>query len=281
MKTCILVTGSTGSGKSTLVDSMGKWFHTVHSGDLVRAAAQKIKEGGVIAPDSFNTIVKDALFAAVASHDTVIAECFPRNYEQVGWIRELRDAGVVVSVVRTVCDIEVRKNRVQLRDFNDPERYALDVAKIEQEGSDDAISGYFARMLRGVPHTVIDTSHTSPNASATVRAPNDIDRMIRMAECVRSRHTMAFVDLSRCATRAVQELEEFKRAVESAGTPKDSMLEELIDALYFVMVAVGGMGYEGHDVLDMFTRKFVVNVHRVNTGSKPHATISEVFGDEG
>lgn len=278
IKTCILVTGSTGSGKSTLTDSMGKWGHVVHSGDLVRNAAKGNTVESSVAPASLDGIVKNALFDAVNKHQFVIAECFPRNKAQVAWIDELRNMGVVVSVIRTVCPITIRRARVTMRDSNDPARMVLDMRKMDEEGDDDIADGYFTELLQDVGHTVVSTlpnTHKATGRDAAWGA--DISAMINMAMCVRGKVASGPVSLERCGIRAIEEIQEFIAETNKRFSSGAHALEEITDALFFLMVAIGpeGLGFTGEQLMDMYNRKFSVNVHRAETGNKPSASVEE------
>jgi phosphoribosyl-ATP pyrophosphohydrolase len=79
------------------------------------------------------------------------------------------------------------------------------------------------------------------------------------------------------AVRAQQELDEYLNALDDYdGHAQDNPImrvrlsEELIDCVFFVMVALHELGLDGEDVFRHFNDKHTVNGHRRDTGFKPH-----------
>ena len=186
--------------------------------------------------------------------------------------------GVAVTVIRTVCPADVRHARVTIRDHADEKRMRLDLRKLAEEGDDWDEHGYFAQMLTGVPHTVLDTSeHDGFLGMRSDTDASGVDAMLHMATCVRRKHSTEPLTRTRCVDRAIEELLELRGLLANAeddGTSafSEHVLEEVVDALFFLCVLVGpdGLRKTGADLLEMFSRKFAVNVHRADTGNKPH-----------
>jgi hypothetical protein len=277
MKSVTLITGSTGSGKSTLAASMGKGAHVFSTGALVRHLMKDSTDENPVAPVRLNAIVYAKLCEVIEKYNTVVVECMPRNEEQVEWIDGMREMGISVSVIRCVCDYNVRMSRVISRDMTDPSRLELDRAKIMREGDDFCDDSYFTRLLLNVQHTEIDTTHAHPDVSSppTMIGEHEVDGLINMAVNIHDKLTNKEIRASRMCDRAIEELNEAKDALAQEVEVTGHASEEIIDALFFIFVALHSLGVDGDGLMSLYTRKYSVNSYRINSGTKPSATTGE------
>lgn len=279
LKFCVMITGSTGSGKSTLVDNLAmQGWATLHTGDIVR---RMMKESDVgkdsIAPARLDQEVMEQFVCAVNNaslHGRNIAmECIPRNEAQLDWIHLAEKAGYIVIVIRTVASMDVRRNRINVRDASNPERWGLDQKKMDAEGDDFGSGSYFTGLLSSTPHRIVNTG--LPHPLATPSSIVSIDSMMSMAVGIHSKKSGAGkINVGNMVGRCIAELAEAEDAVNVEGENlyRDSFKEELVDALFFLLVAMYGSGMTPYDVSNLFTQKYRVNVHRHDNGVKPHVS---------
>lgn len=279
LKFCVMVTGSTGSGKSSIVDDLAmQGWATLHTGDIVRKMMKESDKGGdAIAPSRLDHEVYKQFIRVVHNaslHNMNIAmECIPRNEAQLGWIHQAEQAGYIVVVIRTVAFIDVRRNRVNIRDASTPERWELDQKKMDAEGDDFGSCSYFTRLLSATPHRVVNTS--VPYSPATPHTMVSVDSMMSMAVGIHSKRSGAGeISVGKMMGRCIAELAEAEDAVNADGDNPytDSFKEELVDALFFLLVAMSGSGMTAYDVFNLFAQKYRINVHRHDNGVKPYVS---------
>jgi phosphoribosyl-ATP pyrophosphohydrolase len=248
-------------------------FAPVHSGDFVRKLTKVGTDENVVAPHRLDGMVKDLLFSSVETYGHVVAEAFPRNLAQVGWIGELLRNGVAVSVVRTVCPTNIRVSRVRARDMHDGARYDLDITKIRNEGDDYSHESYFASILDGVMHTVIDTSQCATRVSVPDSGHATLDGLLTLSNAFfRRKAGYKPIDESHIAERCIEELEEFQEKLRHQPVQILAANEELIDVMFFLFTLMKSRGMSARAIADLAAQKFTVNNHRLETGNKPHVS---------
>lgn len=284
MKLCLFITGTTGSGKSTLVEKLGMmgWV-TVHTGDMFRKfnAEKSVSAGeSVIAPASFDShvynAIRSALQQASASLPALVAvECCPRSEKQIDWIREAVADGWVVQIVCLDADVGVRENRVVSRSCAtlDPKRLQRDVDKLREEGSTFTESLFNSFEPDLVSPVLLDTSNWQYTNNQVVSLGSMIQIALNFYRRKQSGLHWAQQSSSAMVRRCQEELSEHHQA-----SGKAHRLEELIDALWFLLLACNAEGASAEDICRMFVEKASVNNLRESRQIKPHVT-SAVRGE--
>ena len=138
---------------------------------------------------------------------------------------------------------------------------------MEAEGDDFGSGSYFTRLLSSVPHTVVNTG-TRGDAMDWQDELSLLDSMMAMAVGVHDKRSGSKkVDTQHMIARCHNELHE---AEVSHMNDEPGVCEELVDAMFFLLVAMSGAGMTAREVFSLFKQKCRVNIHRADTGSKPH-----------
>jgi len=284
LKLCMFITGTTGSGKTTLVRALGaRGFRTVHTGEMFRAEHGTIKEGeSAIAPQSYDAKVKgyilDTIKSITGPVGLVAIECFPRSVEQVEWLTDMKEVlGWDVVVVVLDADCEIRYNRVASRDAFSPDRMKHDRNKMVEEGdmfqqelTNTLVYGAKYNKLLVIP---CDTSKWDYSIVQDTAQSCDIRILINCAMNYWYKKTMSNAGQMRTAPNPASMVEKAMFELEEWNV--DARPEELIDALWFVFMAMVGCGWSAETIFNQFMFKYRINEERMEKGIKPHETILE------
>lgn len=272
MKLCICVTGTTGSGKSTFTRALGiRGFRTVHTGDLFRSLKMTPASGeSTVAPISFDDkvmgCVERTLDSVTGPIGMVAIECLPRDARQVSFLERIQDRGWFVMVVLLDADEEVRYNRVVSRNVCDPTRMEHDRAKMIEESLRFKIelSDALCHNTSGIPLLTYDTSRWDYSDVKDLSTFCDLRTMLGCAfNYWRQKSTGSdpMPDPARMASRAMDEVIEYAEN----GSPG-----ELIDALWFILLALRAHGWTSETIFSKFLYKYNINEERMEKGIKPY-----------
>ena len=277
LKLCICVTGTTGSGKTTFVRALGnRGFRTIHTGELFRSTSQTVKHGeSTIAPASFDEQVYQCINRTLTSISgpvgLVAIECFPRDARQTEWFDVIRDAGWCPIVIILDASEEIRYNRVTSRNITDTKRMEHDRKKMSEEN--DKFKVLLTRSLEknDIKTLTYDTSKWDYSDVHDLSTFCDMRTMINCAFNYWSQKqgyapTNELPNLERMVFRAKEEMGEY----EGSKRP-----EELIDSLWFLLLALRGCGWTAEQIFSKFMFKYNINEERMEKGIKPHETIIE------
>ena len=273
MKLCLFVTGSTGSGKTTLVRNLGlRGWTTLHTGDLYRQHNPVIPDGeSKIAPESFDDKVYDYIHSILTRPQKGISlyaiEAVPRNAAQVEWISDFAmNEGVLCPILCLYAKPDIRRTRVNSRDMGNLDRHKLSMERLDEEGDVDfwspidiAIDEY------GLSYSALDTSD---NEYPPEYSPTSLMEMVNIANNFYNEVVDYGKELDgeKMMARAIEELYE---AAEFDDPGK--RMEELVDALWFLLLACRSTGeLSVESITAAFRHKAAVNQHRLQTGNKPH-----------
>ena len=283
LKLCTFVTGTTGSGKSTMVRKLASMgWGTFHTGDLFREYDEPIlKNENLAAPDSFDAVIEERIndillskHPYVNSIQMVAIEAIPRKESQLKFIDIARSHGWITLCVFVDADIDIRIHRIKSREMFSGRDSNPAINKLFTET--EMLTPIIEKCEAGEFHYV-DTSHTDPS-SLTFALPDVsvIDIMTTAAHNILiERGKSSQIDPSRMITRTIEELNEYK---ESCINPDDTATQrqaELIDALWFLLLAFKGEGISSSEIYKMFIAKSDINQFREHTKTKPHPHIKD------
>lgn len=274
MRYCLFVTGTTGSGKSTLVSRLGGagWV-TFHTGDAFRRIFKELKDGdNPITPQRADNYMANSILeildnASRHPRPTLAAiESYPRSPDQCETLRLLEDMGYLVHVLILDAQPSIRKARVEARDMYSQNRAKGDAAKMAGSLEKEQIVKTAQKCVEmGIPvqwESTDDWDYGAPETPCT-------QLELIQATCINMRTSIAgkrIVDADRMAVRAIEELQEFRTAISHAHQS-----EELVDALVFILNAFADIGMSAGKIAKLLHSKYNIVKFRQSTGTKPHA----------
>lgn len=291
MKIMMIVSGNTGSGKSTLVRMLGNiGWNTFHTGDIIRSS--NLYDTGAdnpIAPDVYDSLIEGKLMDFIEYINVkptprmVAIECMPRKQGHVDTLQYLLENAlndwIILPVVLT-CTAETATNRVKARSLSDPsnDRYNLDLRKIEEEHDIECgllhskICQYWEE-LGYTPH-VCSTDDQPFSIYSTDMAPI-LDTMCNslLNRYSKSGKPLRWLTRGRLVLRYISRAEEeLKETVEELGDMNTGQLNthisrvrlELIDSLAFILMALLSTGLTSDGIFSLFQNKMRIVNYRLD-----------------
>lgn len=282
MKLALFVTGTTGSGKTTLIRrlaSMG--WSTFCTGDLFRAMNRKLsKEESAVAPASFNDTVRHYLSMFMATEffrpgiTLAAIETVPRSIEQVEWLDGFRGQGWTIIVLALDARYEVRVNRVKSRNMTQAQdRTEGDLAKLAEE--QHTWRGFLDKLEAvGIDVYHMDTSDWDYVGEAK-SGIQGLSSMMQAGINLFNAKTQHRANLTpgRMVSRCMDELKEYWLHG-NTGT-KEQLISELVDAMWFLLLAFKAHGLGASEVYEHYMKKASINNVRHDHGCKPHTGMED------
>ena len=281
MKLVVFVTGTTGSGKTTMVRQMGlRGWYTFHSGDLWRKTSKLDEGDSPITPQQFDDTLRESLvtfFEQVESQASgfkfVAIEAIPRAPRQVEWVDTAYRFGYFPLVIALDAKASVRMSRVQSRDMANPQRFKHDLQKFDAEADLTLISDIMEGCREHeIPCQYQDTTEMLATGGTVI---SDLPGL----ECMMSSAWSLFVErriannggfdigVKHMLERAREEINEAIEKIDKNDF--EGAKEEVIDSVWFQLVTCLGLNMNARSLFNTFMQKVVVNGHREDTGTKP------------
>ena len=275
MKYCLFITGTTGSGKSTLLKRLAAMgWHTLSTGAVFRDMKVEIGKGdSPVSPEFFDTMLNETIQNFLLKHMVssgrpclCAIEAVPRHPRQWEWVVDAYNNGWMVGIVFMDADYHIRYGRIQSRDMA---RLAVDNQKMMDEGG--LLSSLVQTKPPTLPMQVYDTGGWVVENAVTECEVTALTNMMTAAVNFFNSKSSHRGDLTAAhmAHRAVDELNEYLDAVKK-GERKESLVTELIDSLWFNLLALVAEKMDAQQVYETFMRKFDVNNMRLDRGIKHH-----------
>lgn len=296
LNVCYFVTGPTAGGKTTLVDALGRLgWSTLHTGDMLRARNIYASAGeSAVSPKSADILVDEWVDkvltpATESSNPRLVAiESCPRNEGQLKYMDLARDRGYIPIILFLDADKRIRFDRMTGRDMAVVHgRREVDIRKFQEE-SDSEPWGFLGMYMRGsyltstclysentrepTPVYRIDTTHKNIGSyeyplSAVIGIDLIMTAGVNYFNKIKLGKMESHTSISpaRMVARCIEELQEFHVA-----THKVHKQEELIDSLWFLLLAMNAEGMSSETIVKRFTQKYNINCNRQMTGTKPH-----------
>lgn len=273
MKIAICISGTTGSGKSTLVNALGRMgWRTFHTGDVFRNAGLTIVDGeNPLAPERADGLIEEALGRFLAGVQTPMVptflalECLPRKQEQLTWVEMIQNAGFWPLLVHLTAPRATRLDRVVSRDACQTSRMSGDLLKIAAEEREDQ----FKFLQEKLPFPCIVCETASWDYSLCLEAESSaLQRMLTMVRSVFDSHTgvrQSLPSVERAVERCREELHELQHA-----EGRHRQVGELVDSLWFILNAALALNVTHKELLHRFTIKYNINRLRLEQGVKIH-----------
>jgi len=280
MRIAVFVTGPTASGKTTLVRKLGRMgWSTLHTGELFREKeGNTIHKDNPVAPDAADNYIKNKLAELLDTNrgmpNLVAVEAIPRKESQIKWVGLAEKFGYIPIVYFMEADVHIRRNRVISRDSFDTERLELDMKKLEAE--EEKVDFAQIKRMCDFKHyyetQVLDTSAETDDKVINLDL-TALEVMSNISYNLFKERRIAIgdklnIDVGHMLSRARDELDEAIACHDHSFC----CLEEIVDCIWFLTLAVKGMKYTPQDLFNMYINKSQVNGHRVDTGAKPHAS---------
>jgi adenylate kinase family enzyme len=293
MKLLVCIAGHTGAGKTTLARAMSMaGFPTFISGDLFRKkyAGRMENEDSSVAPSQFDAELLGHVLDFVRESEVegepfqiAVVETMPRHTRQVKWLKRIADeTGWLPVVVMLTATRELCESRVRGRDMTDPVRLKRDLDKITEEwtGKESVNSIYrhivsngFSVQVRNTEEFPVDQGHATRPATIGLAHMATISHNLYMEKHVTTADALGRMDAQHLLGRCGAEVQEAIHESEGPGADRGKCLEEIVDSLWFLLLAVKALGYGTDDLVAMYMNKAAINGHREDTDTKPMAAM--------